>query len=342
MPGVLIIIKRFFDYIRREKLHRIFLWVLAVIFIGSVAFAFVEKNMNILGAIWWAVVTVTTVGYGDITPTTLAGKLIGVVIMFLGIGLTGVLTATLAGFFIEERDMHRKGLREVEEREHFIICGWNQRGEEIYRELRGDLKTANKKIVLIADISESPQPEDPYFYFVRGEPDKESLKKANAQYAEAIIVLLDENLDPYARDAKAVLNTLTIKSLYPDRYVCVEIGDSSNVPHLKNAGADEIIVAGEISSKLLVQAALDHGVTEIISELLSTRYGNEFYLINAPSELIGKTFFDVVMYMKKSYNILPIGVKDSDKNVYVSNPPSDFILKEKDKLVVIAKNRPVF
>jgi len=342
MPTVLLIIKRFIEYTVREKLHRLFFLVLAVIFLGSVAFAYVEKNMSIIGALWWAVVTVTTVGYGDITPTTLSGKIIGVVIMFFGIGLTGILTASLAGFFIEEREMKKKGLKPVEEAKHFIICGWNERGEEIYEELRADLKTQDKPIVLIADIDESPKPEDNFFYFVRGEPNKETLKKAKCEHADSVIVLLDDRLDSYSQDAKAILTTLTIKSLYPDTYVCVELKDSKNLEYLKNAKADEIIIGGEISAKLLVQAALDHGVTQVVSELLSNRYGNEIYLIKVPSNFIGKKFLDVLVSLKKEYNILSLGVYDSSKSAYFANPSPDLVLKEKDKLVVIASERPRF
>ena len=342
MPTVLLIIKRFLEYTVREKLHRLFLLVLAVIFLGSFAFAYVEKEMNILGALWWAVVTVTTVGYGDITPSTLSGKIIGVIIMFFGIGLTGILTATLAGFFIEEREMKKKGLKAVDEVRHFIICGWNERGEEIYEELRADLKTHNKSIVLIADIDESPRPEDKFFYFVKGEPNKETLKKANCKEADTVIVLLDDRLDPYSQDAKVILTTLTIKSLYPESYVCVELKNSKNLEYLKNARADEIIIGGEISAKLLVQAALDHGVTEVVSELLTNRYGNEFYLIPVPSSFIGKNFLDVLMALKKEHNILCLGVFDNSNKRYLANPSPDHLIKEKDKLVVIASNRPKF
>jgi len=153
---------------------------------------------------------------------------------------------------------------------------------------------------------------------------------------------LDDRLDSYSQDAKAILTTLTIKSLYPESYVCVELKDSKNLEYLKNAKADEIILGGEISAKLLVQAALDHGVTEIVSELLSNRYGNEFYLIKVPSHFIGKNFLDVLVSLKKEYNILCLGVYDSLKSAYLANPSPDLVLKEKDKLVVIASGRPRF
>ncbi len=340
MTAVIIIAKRFLKYIVRERLHRIFFLVFLIIFLGSIAFALVEKDKTLLGAFWWAVVTVTTVGYGDVTPTTLAGKIIGIVIMFFGIGLAGVLTATLAGFFIEEREMEKKGIKDVLQKDHFIICGWNSRAQEIYEELKTDKKTRDIPFVVIAPLEESPKSEDPNFYFVQGEPDKETLKKASVDKANTVIVLLDESLEPYARDAKVILTTLTIKTLCPHVYVCAEIENASNLEHCKNAKADEVIISGEIGAKLLVQAALDHGVTELVCEILSNKYGNEIYLIDVPENLVNNSFLDASIFLKKNHDILCIGIKDSENKVVISNPSGDYLLKEKDKLFVIAATRP--
>ena len=51
--------------------------------------------------VWWSVVTVTTVGYGDIVPHTVAGRLIGILVMLLGIGFLSILTATVASYFVK-------------------------------------------------------------------------------------------------------------------------------------------------------------------------------------------------------------------------------------------------
>ncbi len=340
MNAVFYVLKRFVNYVTREKIHRIFFIVLFIVFAGSIAFAHVEKGMNLIEALWWAVVTVTTVGYGDITPSTLAGKIIGVAIMVLGIGLVGILTASLAGFFIEEREMGRKGVRAVEEKGHFLICGWNYRGYGIREELRADAKSSEKPIVLIADMDESPVSDDPLFFFIRGEVNSETLEKAKASSADTAIILADEQLEPYARDAKSILTTLTIKSLYPNLYTCVELADDANIEHCKRAMADEIIVVGELSTNLLVQAALDHGVTELISELVSNRYGNELYMIKIPDELVGKKFIELLEYLKKEYDILCVGVKKQEDGRFISNPPNEYVVKKGDRLVVIASSRP--
>ncbi len=340
MNAVLYVIKRFITYVTKEKIHRIFFVALLIVILGSIAFAHVEKDMGFIQALWWAVVTVTTVGYGDITPSTLAGKIIGMVVMIFGIGLVGILTASLAGFFIEERELGRKGARAVDQSGHFLICGWNYRGQKIYEELRADVKSAEKPVVLIADLDESPVHDDPLFYFIKGEVNAETLAKARADKADTAIILSDERLEPYARDAKSILTTLTIKSIYPQLYLCVELSDDSNVEHCRRARADEIVVVGELSTNLLVQAALDHGVTELISELVSNRYGNELYMIGVPDEVKGKSFLEVLENLKKKHNILCVGVKEHKNGNFISNPPGDYIVKADDRLVVIASSRP--
>ncbi|NIW78577.1 MAG: two pore domain potassium channel family protein, partial [Calditrichae bacterium] len=82
---------------KRENLHRLLLVVVVLLVISSVGlFYFEPKVNNWTDALWWSIVTMTTVGYGDITPDTLGGKVIGSFVMVIGIGILGMLTATIA------------------------------------------------------------------------------------------------------------------------------------------------------------------------------------------------------------------------------------------------------
>jgi voltage-gated potassium channel len=89
-------------------LHFVLLAVLATIFACSALLLSFEANAkgsnihNFADALWWAIVTVTTVGYGDKYPVTAGGRGIATVLMFVGIGLIGVLTATVASYFVEQ------------------------------------------------------------------------------------------------------------------------------------------------------------------------------------------------------------------------------------------------
>jgi len=339
MHSIFLFFKLFTSQMQRENLHRIALAVLVLIFLASMAFWLLEPERNLLDAFWWSIVTATTVGYGDISPETVGGKLVGIVLMVVGIGFLGVLTATIASVFIDNKLRERKGMNDATVHGQFVICGWNYKGFDIVAELRADEKSKALPIVLIAQLDEKPL-DDPGFHFIRGEINVEVLEKANLQEARTVIVLSDENLDVGVRDAKTILDTLTLKSLYPDVYVCVELVESKNVEHCRMAKADEIVVVGELSSNLLVQAALDHGITHMITELVSNRYGSELYKVKLPPSLVGETFFDAICRLKKKYNILCLAVEKRDDRQLIANPDADYRLSEEDELVVIASRRP--
>lgn len=329
----------FLKLIRREQLHRVGLVLIFLILLGATTFSLFEKDMGFLDSLWWTLVTITTVGYGDISPVTVGGRIVGAGVMLLGIGLLGVFTATVAGVFIENKIMEDKGMRVYKVKQHFVICGWNFRGSEIMAEFRADPKSKKLPVVLIAEIQEKPM-DDPNLHFIRGELDSETLEKANMAEALTAILLSDDSLDANARDAKTILTTLTIKSLYPSVYTCVELMRSKNVEHCQRAKADEIIVVGELSTNLLVQAALDHGITRMISELVSTRYGNDLYKIRVPENMRGRTFFDVMCELKKSHGFLCVGVEGSEGERLLANPTSEYSVGPDDQLVIIASSRP--
>ena len=108
-------LRRAKQILTHRKLHYVLLAVLVLVFVmAAVEVGFEQhahgSNIHNYGdALWWAVVTVTTVGYGDKYPVSAGGRGVAVVLMLVGIGLIGVLTATVASFFVEEktdRDKH--------------------------------------------------------------------------------------------------------------------------------------------------------------------------------------------------------------------------------------------
>jgi len=107
---LLVLIRRKNSFIEvltnKYKIDRIFIVVVSLLFISAIPMYWIEPNFKTYGdALWWAVVTTTTVGYGDLYPETSAGRLIAGVLMFVGIGLIGVVTGTVASLFGRGKDL---------------------------------------------------------------------------------------------------------------------------------------------------------------------------------------------------------------------------------------------
>ncbi len=161
--------------------------------------------------------------------------------------------------------------------------------------------------------------------------------RANVKKARTAVVLGDDRLDAIARDAMVVLATLTIESISPATYTVVELVDESNVPHCRRANADEIIVGSEFSSHLIATAAINHGISRIVSELLSLRQGNDLRAIPVPGDMAGKKFMDVFVRMKKEHHSIVLGVQRGSEGPTIANPPGDYLVAEGDRLILVAQ-----
>ena len=327
------------QFMQRENLSRLFLLTTVIILISTFAISVVEPDMTVLNGLWWSIVTMTTVGYGDISPASIGGRIIAVIMMFFGIGLLGMFSASVASVLVENKLREERGLNTFKYRNHIILCEWNHRTREIINELRNDPKTAEQPLVLIADIPTKPI-NDNNLFLVAGNVNDETLQRANLAEAHTVVILGDESLEATARDAKVVLATLTIESLNPNVYTIVELVSSDNVRHCERASANEIIVNNHVTSGLLARATLDHGITKVISEWLSVDHGDELYKIRVPATLVSKPFIQALTTMKQNHGCIILGVERNGDGHVLSNPAADFVLGENDSLVVVCADRP--
>jgi voltage-gated potassium channel len=332
-------IRRNVQFIQRENLHRLILILLFLVLIGSLGITILEPDMSWHNALWYSFVTITTVGYGDFSPATAGGRVVGIIIMIFGIGILGLFTANIASIFVAKKMKEDRGMNSFDFENHIILCEWNHRTRSIVRELRMDQRLDTTLIILIADIDAKPI-DDENLYFIQGGVTEENLKRANLQKARTVVILGDDNLESNARDAKAVLTTLTVETINPDVYSIVELANEANVQHCERANADEIIVGSEFSSKLISRAARDHGISKVLSEVLSSRFGNDLYKIPVPSSMQGKQFIDAFTEMKRSNRSTILAIQKDTEGKVISNPPVDYRIAAGDYLIVISDKKP--
>ncbi|XOF33957.1 MAG: potassium channel family protein [Candidatus Electrothrix sp. YB6] len=331
-------LKQLYLLLLRENLLYLSAVIVVLVLVSAWLIAKFEPGVSFSSGIWWSIVTLTTVGYGDISPATPAGRVLAVIIMFFGIGLLGMLSAGLAAVFISRKSRENRGMCPSTVENHIILCEWNHRAKAILKELRADPHTEDAPIVLVADIEQKPV-DDRNLIFIRGVVSEDTLEKANLKKARTIIVLGDDSVESTARDAKVVLTTLTVESINPEVYSVVELVDKSHEQYCLRANADEIIIGSELSTHLIASAALDHGISKVVSELLSNRYGNELYAMPVPTDMVGSKFLDVFVGMKTKENVIVFGVQKGRGGTFIPNPDGDYPVTENDLLLVIARDR---
>ena len=281
--------------------------------------------------------------------------------LLVSIVFLAILTAKITSIFVE---FCRRGghiVKKVDLSNHIIICGWNFQGERIVGELLRSQVKPRREIVVLANCESRPISED-RVDFVKGDPTQdESLIRAGIKRADSVIVLSDLTKPNNEADAEALMIVLAVESINRDVHSCVQIVNSSNRIHFERAHADEIICLDQIGGNLVVTSALNHGTSQVVSELLTFDSGSEFYRYDAQlsDELIGKEFADVVQILAQRRIIL-LGIEtdnsdelrkrlsddilnktDTNGRVILVNPQNRYEIRQGDVLFLIAESAPV-
>lgn len=330
------VIRSILRFIWYEKIPRIAFLVLSVMVFGALVVLGVERHKNeqfqdVEDALWWAVITVTTTGYGDKYPITPAGRLITGILIFTEMGLVSVFTATIASALTERRLKEARGLEQITTAGHIVICGWNPNAEGVIQTLVDLKANESSDIVLLNNLPEDQVQElilrlqGIQLRYVHGDFALEgALRKANIQNASSVIIMADLlGGDRAKADERTILGTLTIKSINRDVKVCAQLLSKDNEQHLKRAGADEIVLIGEFTGFLIASAAYLPGVNSVVKELLVERMGNGFQRLDVPPEFVGRTYFDLLVHCRREHRATLIGVISEEKGMTMEDMLTD-------------------
>jgi voltage-gated potassium channel len=322
-------LRALFFILRKENLFLILGITLTILFCGAVAFYLLEhpsnRTITHLGdALYWAVISMTTTGYGDISPITPAGRVVAVIVVVSGLLLFSMVTATVASVFVEKKIREGKGLETLKTKDHILLCGWNNNAEEVIDGLLRSMPEKKLVLVLLNELTEEEVESLKYKYrqqefrFLRGDfTHEEVLARANIARAHAAILLADtsgrHSLEK--ADERTILGTLAIKSLSPEAKTCAELLNPENKQHLRRANVDEIIVRGEHIGNLLAGAATSPGLPRVISNLLSPLEENNLWKVEIPQPFIGKPVAELAAYFKKEKQALLIALLSEQKGL---------------------------
>ncbi|MBX2801455.1 MAG: ion transporter [Myxococcales bacterium] len=328
-------------------------WLGMSVLLGGISFFLIEVEHNpdirsLSDGLWWAIVTITTVGYGDVTPVTGLGRIVAGSLMIVGMTnlalFAGIVGATLMNGVLSMRE---ESFRMSNYVDHIVICGYDPGAHMLLKALEEELDLDRHSVVIFSP-AERPPDVGPEFVWVQGDPTKESeLEKVRMTKANAAIVVGSRTDTPQNADARSILITFTVRRFLKRReeqmrrrqqalYVVTEILEAENVEHARSAGADEVIETTRMGFSLLAHAVQVHGTATLLGELADVS-GNSLFVGALPEDLAHPiTFRAVSTELKHRHNILVVGVRDSTGGPDRLNPPDHFELADTHAVIYIA------
>ena len=228
-----------------------------------------ESPLTFLDCFYYATVSLSTTGYGDITPYTETARLINVLVIT---PLRVAFLIVLVGTTVETLTTASRQALKIQRwrnsvRNHTVVIGYGTKGRTAVAAMIGDGAAPADIVVVDTDQPSLDRANAAGLVTVRGDANKSDvLRLAGAQHANAIIVAT--NSDP-----TAVLVTLTARELAPNAKIIASVREAENQHLLRQSGADSVVVSSETAGRLLGIATSTPSVVEIIEDLLTPDAG---------------------------------------------------------------------
>ncbi|MBW1693418.1 MAG: NAD-binding protein [Deltaproteobacteria bacterium] len=312
---------------------RISIFVLiAVVSLGTVGYVTLEE-MDLFDAFYMTLITISTVGFGEIKPLSDGGRILTIFIIISGISVLTFTLGQVLTIFMEGELSQLLGRRKLEKqisrlKDHYIVCGYGRIGKIVSQELADD----NIPFIIIeqnpnlVEILEQVR----YLYINMDATTEAALLKAGIMKAKGIVTAVHS-------DANNVFITLSAKGLRPDIFILARSSDEENQEKLLRAGATRVVCPYLMGGRRMFQVLKRPTVMDFIdTATMDTQLGlrMEEAVVSTKSSLLGKTLIE--SHIRQDFGVIIVAIKKPTGEM-IFNPLPTEKLEGGDVIVVIGK-----
>ncbi len=308
------------------------LFLLIIVFTGTFGYTLIE-DWPLLDSLYMTVITITTVGYGEVRELSRTGRFFTIGLIISSVGIVAYLVSRLAGVVVEWEITKFMGRKKLEKtisklKNHYIVCGYGRIGGYICSQFKGE----GLPFVLIENDEQVIQRvEEEGVVYVRGDAtDEKTLIDAGVERAKALITAV-------ASDADNLYITLTARGLNPNLYILSRASEEKAERKLISAGANKVVSPYLIGAHRMAMAIIKPAVVELM-ELAMERESLELQLqeikVNDTARLPGTTLRE--SGIRSELDLIVVAIKKEDGSM-IFNPAFNTAIVEGDTLIILGQ-----
>lgn len=312
-----------------KKLILPFLIIFFVFIIGTIGY--ILLGWSLIDAVYMTVITVSSVGFGEIKPLSTSGRIFTIFLIIFGLSAVGFTFSQVVEYFIEitfsETYQTKKREKKIKMmKEHYIICGYGRMGKQIVKEF---LAKNVEMVIIETNPAEKENLEESKVKFLIGDTSSEELLiKAGIHSAKGVICVTGS-------DAVNVFITLTAKALNPNAFIVSRATYEDVESRLKKAGADVVFSPYIVGARRMAASVLKPNAVEFLDLVMQSKNMElllEEITVKKNSKLYNKSLKE--SDIRKKTGVLVLCIKKSNSEL-LTNPPSSAVICENDVLIVL-------
>lgn len=322
-----------------RQLQLSLLLLVALVGIGTVGYTLLVPEYGLLDALYMTVITITTVGFGEVRPLTDSARVFTIFLIISGVG-TGAWAASNAVEVILGQtfwiSVQRRRIMDMTRQisDHYIVCGWGRLGRQISR----DLEARGEPCVVIDSAAnlEAELLEERIPHIIADATHEDTLREAGVERARGLVAALDS-------DANNVLAVLTARDLNPRLLIVARANSETSESRLRRAGANRVVTPESIGGHRLALALLRPAVHDFFGRIFSFGPGNEVDVgqitVSAASPFAGQTISRCDLRQVRNVSILAIRGDDGHFDL---TPDAKRVIRAGETLIVIGPAQAIY